>query len=167
MFLADSGNPVTLVIRSPDIATHMSRYLIDRVQAHPRITVCTGSQVTALQGQGQLESVQVTNADEHCTVECGAVFSFIGAEPASGWLSGCAALDDHGFVLTDRDLRAEHLDEAWTTLGHAPLPYETSRPGLFAVGDVRSGSTKRVAAAVGEGSACVSSIHAYLAFNTG
>jgi thioredoxin reductase (NADPH) len=167
MFLADSGNPVTLVIRSPDIAAHMSRYLVDRIQADPKITVRTGSQVTSLQGQGRLESVQVTNVDGHCTVECGAVFSFIGAEPASGWLSGCAALDDHGFVLTDRDLREDQLHEAWTTLGRAPLPYETNRPGLFAVGDVRSGSTKRVAAAVGEGSACVSSIHAYLAFNTG
>src|ERR1700751_4013569 len=80
MFLADSGNPVTLVIRSPDIATHMSRHLVDRIQIHPRITVRTGSQVTALQGQGRLESVQITNVDGHCTVECDAVFSFIGAE---------------------------------------------------------------------------------------
>jgi thioredoxin reductase (NADPH) len=97
-------------------------------------------------------------------VACDALFSFIGAEPASEWLSGCAALDDKGFVLTDWALSAHHLDDRWTPLGRAPLPFETSHPGLFAVGDVRSGSTKRVAAAVGEGSAAVRSVHDYLSF---
>ena len=93
-----------------------------------------------------------------------ALFSFIGAEPASEWLSGFAALDDRGFVLTDRSLGREHLNGRWEALGRSPLPFETSYPGLFAVGDVRSGSTKRVAAAVGEGSASVRSVHDYLAF---
>jgi thioredoxin reductase (NADPH) len=92
------------------------------------------------------------------------VFSFIGAEPSSGWLSGCAALDDRGFVLTDRSLGEEHLDARWEALGRSPLPFETSYPGLFAVGDVRAGSIKRVAAAVGEGSAAVRSVHEFLAF---
>jgi thioredoxin reductase (NADPH) len=92
------------------------------------------------------------------------VFSFIGAEPGSEWLSGCAALDDRGFVLTDRSLTPDQLDDGWTALGRGPLPFETSRPGLFAVGDVRSGSTKRVAAAVGEGSAAVRSVHEHLSF---
>ena len=92
------------------------------------------------------------------------LFSFIGADPASDWLSGCAALDDHGFVLTDRSLTDDDLDDRWDVLGRAPLPFETSHPGLFAVGDVRSGSTKRVAAAVGEGSAAVRSVHEYLSF---
>ena len=95
---------------------------------------------------------------------CAALFSFIGADPASGWLSGCAALDERGFVLTDRALDPAHLDGRWEALGRRPLPFETSHPGLFAVGDVRSGSTKRVAAAVGEGSAAVRSVHEYLAF---
>jgi thioredoxin reductase (NADPH) len=94
-----------------------------------------------------------------------ALFSFIGAEPASEWLSGFAALDDRGFVLTDRSLGKEQLDEQWEALGRAPLPFETSHPGLFAVGDIRSGSTKRVAAAVGEGSAAARSVHDYLAFD--
>jgi thioredoxin reductase (NADPH) len=80
-------------------------------------------------------------------------------------LSGFAALDDRGFVLTDRSLGREHLNGRWDALGRSPLPFETSHPGLFAVGDVRSGSTKRVAAAVGEGSAAVRSVHDYLAFD--
>ena len=96
---------------------------------------------------------------------CVALFSFIGAEPASEWISGCAALDDRGFVLTDLSLGKEHLDERWDALGRRPLPFETSHPGLLAVGDVRAGSTKRVAAAVGEGSAAVRSVHEYLAFS--
>jgi thioredoxin reductase (NADPH) len=79
-------------------------------------------------------------------------------------VSGCAALDEHGFVLTDRSLTGELLDGPWPALGRQPLPFETSYPGLFAVGDLRSGSTKRVAAAVGEGSAAVRSVHSYLAF---
>ena len=91
-----------------------------------------------------------------------ALFSFIGADPISAWLSSCAALDDRGFVLTDPS--PGHLDGQWTVLGRGPLPFETSYPGLFAVGDVRSGSTKRVAAAVGEGSAAVRSVHEHLAF---
>ncbi len=95
---------------------------------------------------------------------CRGVFSFIGADPSSGWLTGCAALDERGFVLTDLALTPEQLGEDWLTLGRSPLPFETSHPGLFAVGDLRSGSTKRVAAAVGEGSSAVRSVHQYLAF---
>jgi thioredoxin reductase (NADPH) len=95
---------------------------------------------------------------------CVALFSFIGADPASQWLCGCAVTDSKGFVLTDRALSAADLDGRWDALGRSPLPFETSYPGLFAVGDVRSGSTKRVAAAVGEGSASVRSVHEYLAF---
>src|SRR6266700_577499 len=96
---------------------------------------------------------------------CAALFSFIGADPATGWLSGCAALDEHDFVLTEGSLGEEHLAGRWEALGRRPLPFETSYPGLFAAGDVRAGSTKRVAAAVGEGSAAVRSVHEYLAFN--
>jgi thioredoxin reductase (NADPH) len=95
-------------------------------------------------------------------VPCTALFSFIGAEPNSGWLDG-VAVDEHGFVLTDRAIGPASLGDAWTATGRRPLPYETSRPGLFAVGDLRSGSTKRVAAAVGEGSASIRSVHEHLA----
>ena len=94
---------------------------------------------------------------------CTALFSFIGAEPNSGWLDGVAK-DEHGFVLTDRALDGSCIGDAWGALGAAPLPYETSWPGIFAVGDLRSGSTKRCAAAVGEGSAAIRSVHEHLAF---
>lgn len=111
-----------------------------------------------------LSSVRLSDPDGDSAVPCGGLFSFIGADPSSAWLSGCAALDDSGFVLTDLSLSDEQLDERWTALARRPLPFETSHPGLFAVGDIRSGSTKRVAAAVGEGSASVRSVHEYLAF---
>jgi thioredoxin reductase (NADPH) len=97
-------------------------------------------------------------------LRCAGLFSFIGADPSSGWLNGCAALDDRGFVVTDLSLTPDQLGQGWETLARSPLPFETSHPGLFAVGDLRSGSTKRVAAAVGEGSASVRSVHQYLTF---
>jgi thioredoxin reductase (NADPH) len=142
----------------------MSRYLVDRIEAHERIAVRTTTKIAGLDGDHALTSVRLAGAEADATLPCVALFSFIGAEPASEWLSGCATLDERGFVLTDRSLGDEHLDERWEALGRRPLPFETSHPGLFAVGDVRSGSTKRVAAAVGEGSAAVRSVHEYLAF---
>ena len=104
-------------------------------------------------------------ADTAVDLDCSALFSFIGADPNSSWLPQ-VAVDEHGFVLTDRALSAEALGQEWSALGRSPLPYETSKPGLFAVGDLRSGSTKRVAAAVGEGSAAIRSIHEHLSLVT-
>jgi thioredoxin reductase (NADPH) len=164
VFLAESGSPVTVVIRGPDLNASMSRYLVDRIETDHRIDVRTGTTITGLDGEESLSAVRVTAGDGDAVLSCAALFSFIGADPASEWLSGCAALDDRGFVLTDRLLGDEHLDERWAALGRRPLPFETSHPGLFAVGDIRSGSTKRVAAAVGEGSAAVRAVHDYLAF---
>jgi thioredoxin reductase (NADPH) len=164
MFLSDSG-PVTVVIRGDDLGQSMSRYLTDRIDAHPHITVRTGALITGLLGEPDLGAVEISDAGGKSEVPCAGLFSFIGAEPSSGWISGCAAFDDRGFVLTDRALGPDHLDERWAALGRLPLPFETSHPGLFAVGDVRSGSTKRVAAAVGEGSACVGAVHQYLSFS--
>jgi thioredoxin reductase (NADPH) len=164
MFLAEYGSPVTIVIRGPDLNARMSRYLVDRIDAHERIGVWANTKITGLDGDQELSSIRVTGPDGHATLQCVALFSFIGAEPASEWLSRCAALDERGFVLTDRSLTEQHLDARWDTLARQPLPFETSHPGLFAIGDVRAGSTKRVAAAVGEGSAAVSSVHEYLAF---
>ena len=164
VFLADSGSPVTVVVRGPDLNASMSRYLVDRIDAHDRIRVRAGTTITGLDGDETLRAVRVAGGDGDVVLSCVALFSFIGADPASEWLSGCAALDDRGFVLTDRSLGDEHLDGRWAALGRRPLPFETSHPGLFAVGDIRSGSTKRVAAAVGEGSAAVRAVHDYLAF---
>jgi thioredoxin reductase (NADPH) len=113
-------------------------------------------------GDESLTGLRITAPGGVETIASTALFSFIGAEPASQWLSDSAALDDRGFVLTDRSLGREQLNGRWRTLGRSPLPFETSHPGLFGVSDVRSGSTKRVAAAVGEGSAAVRSVHDYL-----
>src|SRR5438874_10778478 len=146
------------------LGASMSRYLVDRIEAEARIDVRTNTRITALEGDSTLTSVRVTTGGVDAVLPCAALFSFIGADPAAGWLSGCAALDARGFVLTDRPLGEEHLDGRWEALGRRPLPFETSYPGLFAVGDIRAGSTKRVAAAVGEGSASVRSVHEYLAF---
>jgi thioredoxin reductase (NADPH) len=164
LFLAEGGSRVSIIIRGPDLGKDMSRYLVDRIEADGRIEVRTSTQVVGLDGAETLSAVRVRSASGDAVLPCAGLFSFIGAEPASGWLSGCAALDEHGFVLTDRSLGEEHLDARWEALGRLPLPFETSQPGLFAVGDLRSGSTKRVAAAVGEGSAAVRSVHEYLAF---
>jgi thioredoxin reductase (NADPH) len=164
LFLADQGSRVTVVIRGKDLGAGMSRYLVDRLTSHPLIDVLTATRVVGLEGDQSLVSVRLAGPTGEETLPTAALFSFIGADPASGWLSGCAALDNRGFVLTDRALADDELDQRWTGLGRRPLPFETSRPGLFAVGDLRSGSTKRVAAAVGEGSAAVRSVHDYLAF---
>jgi thioredoxin reductase (NADPH) len=164
LFLAEKGCHVTIVIRGLDLSASMSRYLIDRVEAHERVVVRSSTSITALDGDQSLSTVLVTGKDGDDAIPCTGLFSFIGADPSSAWLSGCAALDERGFVLTDRALGPEHLDDRWEIYARSPLPFETSHPGLFAVGDVRSGSTKRVAAAVGEGSAAVRSVHEYLSF---
>ena len=161
MFLAEKASSVCVVVRRPLSAT-MSNYLVDRIANHPRVQVHEGMTVTALDGDPTLERITVSRSDQRADVECTALFSFIGAEPNSGWLDG-VAVDEHGFVLTDRALDHDALGDAWCAMGRRPLPYETSRPGLFAVGDLRSGSTKRVAAAVGEGSAAIRSVHEHLA----
>jgi thioredoxin reductase (NADPH) len=164
IFLSQSGCVVTLVIRRPDLEQEMSRYLIERVDADSNITLRTRTTIVALEGDETLRAVHLDGPDGTIVLPCAGLFSFIGANPSSGWLNGCAALDDGGFVLTDLSLTPDQLGQGWKTLDRLPLPFETSHPGLFAIGDVRSGSTKRVAAAVGEGSASVRSVHQYLAF---
>jgi thioredoxin reductase (NADPH) len=164
IFLSQGGCAVTLVIRGPDLNKDMSRYLAERVEADPQITLRTRTTVVALDGDETLRAVHLNGPDGTMVLQCAGLFSFVGADPSSGWLSGCAALDDGGFVLTDLSLTPDQLGQDWVALDRLPLPFETSHPGLFAVGDLRSGSTKRVAAAVGEGSASVRSVHQYLAF---
>jgi thioredoxin reductase (NADPH) len=164
LFLSQRGCRVKLVIRGNDLGHSMSRYLVDRVESDQNISVACQRVVAHVHGASHLEAVTLEHTDtaEHETHDVRAMFCFIGAVPATAWLAGCIDTDDGGFVLTDRDLG--HLDESatWQALGRRPLPYETSRPGIFAVGDVRAGSMKRVAAAVGEGSACVRSVHEHL-----
>jgi thioredoxin reductase (NADPH) len=159
LFLASCGCEVTVAIRRPEIESGMSRYLVDRLLANPKITVRGGTEITRLDGEHVLESVSLVGpAGEQHEQACRGLFCFIGAEPATGWLTG-VALDEHGFVRTDVQLKSDELGETWSALGRGPLPFETSVPGVFAVGDVRHGSMKRVAAAVGEGASAVRSVH--------
>jgi thioredoxin reductase (NADPH) len=159
LFLASCGCDVTVAIRRPEIESGMSRYLVDRLLADPKITVRGGTEVTRLDGDDVLESISLVGpAGELHEQACRGLFCFIGAEPATGWLTGIA-LDEHGFVRTDVQLAADELGETWAALGRGPLPFETNVPGVFAVGDVRHGSMKRVAAAVGEGASAVRSVH--------
>ena len=139
LFLANAGSAVTIVIRGPDLAASMSRYLVDRIEADKRIVVRRNTRIVALEGDEFLTGVRISGPGGEETLHSTALFSFIGADPASQWLSGFAALDDRGFVLTDRSPRPRALKGAWEALGRSPLPFETSHPGLFAVGDVRSG----------------------------
>jgi thioredoxin reductase (NADPH) len=154
VYLAAQAAKVWMIVRGPSLAATMSKYLIDRIEGLSNVEVITGAEVCALEGEGGALSA-VTWCDrvsrKPTTRPVGHLFLFIGAEPNTAWMAGCeVALDDKGFVLTGADLGA----------GHRLL--ETSRSGVFAIGDVRSGSTKRVAAAVGEGAQVVATIHAYL-----
>jgi thioredoxin reductase (NADPH) len=159
LFLADSSSGVDLVVRGPDLSAGMSRHLVDRVLAHPALTVPTSTQVTALHGDDMLRAVTLTSSSGTSTqTDCRGLFCFVGAEPATGWLTG-VAVDEDGFIRTDRDLTGDDLCAALDLFGRSPLPYETSVPGGFAVGGVRSGSMKRVAAAVGEGASAIRSVH--------
>jgi thioredoxin reductase (NADPH) len=164
LFLASKRCEVRVVLRGDDLGRSMSRYLVDRIQADARITVEHRTEIRGLHGDDRLAGVRwertATGATED--VDLSAVFCFIGAVPATSWLSECLARDRNGFVLTDRDL-GDDLPAVWAALDRHPLPLETSEPGVFAVGDVRAGSVKRVAAAVGEGSTAVRSVHEHLA----
>jgi thioredoxin reductase (NADPH) len=164
IYLAQQGSRVSIAIRGDDLAHSMSRYLIERIVADPRIDLFTRTEVRALHGDGHLAQVTLerTLDGERRTVGCSGLFCFIGADPATSWLDGAVALDAKGFVLTDRSL-PDSVTHGPDFAARDPLPFETSAPGVFAVGDVRSGSLKRVAAAVGEGSSAVRSAHEHLA----
>jgi thioredoxin reductase (NADPH) len=165
LYLAGRGSEVSLVVRGPDIAREMSAYLVDRLLVHPRVSVRCRSEVTRLDGGDFLEEISITDraADDTRAQPCSGLFCFIGAEPATDWLTGIATEDD-GFIRTDVQLTDDDLGPVWAALGRRPLPFETSVPGVFAVGDVRSGSMKRVAAATGEGASAIASVHKAIGF---
>jgi thioredoxin reductase (NADPH) len=163
LYLASRESTVCLVVRGDDLFAGMSAYLADRLVASPRVTIHTNTEVTALHGDASLGGITLTNRVTGETHEkaCTGLFCFIGAVPATDWLTGIA-LDEDGFIRTDISLVDADLGETWANLGRRPLPFETNVPGVFAAGDARSGSMKRVAAAVGEGSSAVRSVHAAL-----
>jgi thioredoxin reductase (NADPH) len=159
LHLARYAARVRLLVRGDSLAG-MSAYLITQLAATPNVEVKVRTQIAGADGETRLEALTLedTVSGQRERLPAAAVFIMIGAEPRTEWLRNRIHLDERGFVLTDRDLRRP----AWP-LKRAPLPFETSLPGVFAVGDVRHGSIKRVAGAVGEGSVVVGSVHQYLA----
>jgi thioredoxin reductase (NADPH) len=160
LHLARYCDLVTLVVRGPDLTQGMSSYLCDAIDAAPNVVVRTSSEVVDGQGDGRLESVTVrertTGAEE--TLRTDGLFVMIGAQPRTDWLPSSVGRDKFGFVLAGANASTSSL---WSQ-ARVPQPYETTVPGLFAVGDVRCGSVKRVASGVGEGSVVVSQLHEHL-----
>ena len=165
VYLAKFARRVHVLVRKADLGASMSRYLVDRVEGLENVTIHRTCAVAGLDGNGQLAAVHVANGTREASkIETKALFLFIGADANTGWLRGCVELDRNGFVLTGMSLPAGTTDaERWRAAGRAPFLLETSLPGVFAAGDVRSGSAKRVAAAVGEGSMAVSFVHEHIA----
>jgi thioredoxin reductase (NADPH) len=160
VFLAGTCRMVHLLVRSAGLADTMSQYLIRRIEEMPNITLHVRTEITALQGQDQLSQVTWKTAGKEAeTHDIGHVFLMMGALPCTGWLKSCIVLNDKGFVRTGPDLHGADLSAAKWLSARQPEFFETSIPGIFAVGDVRCGSVKRVAAAVGEGSACIQQVH--------
>jgi thioredoxin reductase (NADPH) len=161
--LAEEGHHVTLVVRASTLAGTMARYLRDRLAAEPAVEVLMGHEVRSVGGDPRLETVVAEDSatGELTRLEAAAIVVLIGARPGTGWLAGEIALDDDGYILTGPQLGAAPR-EPWQTLGREPFLVETSRPGVFAVGDVRSGSTKMVAPATGDGGMAVRFAGAHL-----
>jgi thioredoxin reductase (NADPH) len=164
VYLSQTANRVHMLVRSGQLSDTMSRYLIQRIEENPAIEMQYRTEIVGLDGDTQLERVtwQDKNTGETSTHDIRHVFIMAGASPRTEWLQGCVAMDNKGFILTGRDLDPLAHDFKWP-LSRVPLMLETSLPGVFAVGDVRAGSVKRVASAVGEGSISIYLVHRVLA----
>jgi thioredoxin reductase (NADPH) len=164
LFFSRYASKVTMLIRADDLQPTMSHYLADRIRRVPNITVMTGVEVASVAGDGHLESVTVAGpgVSGPTTLPTAALFVFIGVKPHTEAFEGIVARDESGFLLTAADLPQEHGRPRGWPLERAPFAFETNIPGVFAAGDVRSGANRRVAAAVGEGSAAIYSVQRYL-----
>ncbi|MEK7403265.1 MAG: FAD-dependent oxidoreductase [Gemmatimonadota bacterium] len=164
LFFSRYARKVTMLVRAPDLQPTMSKYLVDRIRSAPNIDVVHSVEVASVQGDGALESVTVKNPDTGAArvVPSSAMFIFIGVKPHAESFAGVLELDEAGFVVTGADLPQEHGKPRGWLLERPPFMFETNVPGVFAAGDVRSGANRRVAAAVGEGSAAIYSVHRYL-----
>jgi len=162
--LAGYARQVHVVVRKPGLGANMSRYLVERIESMKNVTIHGECTVSALGGNGRLAAVDVRDRSGGVwRLETGALFLFIGADANSQWLRGCVELDRNGFVLTGPALPAGTSEnERWRAVGRSPFLLETSLPGVFAAGDVRSGSVKRCATAVGEGAMAVNFVHQHI-----
>jgi thioredoxin reductase (NADPH) len=163
MYLSQFAKNVTILVRGNGLEESMSRYLIDQISEAPNISVMTHTTIVAAAGAGHLERVTLSCGGEQRQVPAASLFIFIGAMPRTDWIGGAVQRDEFGFVLTGPDLREENGKPVGWTLDRDPYLLETSVPGIFAAGDVRHQSVKRVASAVGEGSIAVQFTHRYLA----
>jgi thioredoxin reductase (NADPH) len=165
VFLSGSAERVALMVRRDNLGQTMSRYLIDEIEAIENIDVHYETEIREIHGDDHLGGLTVEHnpSGERRQMDVGGLFIFIGADPCTEWLDGQLAKDDDGFLLTGGDLRVTHLDVDPINGGRPAMPLETSLPGVFAVGDGRTGSIKRVASAVGEGAMAVRLVHQYLA----
>ncbi|MBZ6139502.1 FAD-dependent oxidoreductase [Streptomyces olivaceus] len=161
LFLANHASRVQLLVRGDDLNADMSRYLVDQVERHPKIEVLLHTEVRRVFGSERLEALLVEDntSGRRRELHAAALFVFIGARPRTEWLRDVLALDEKGFVLTGADAQTFADPARWAALGRGPLPLETTLPGVFAAGDVRSGSVKRVAAATGEGAMSIHLVH--------
>jgi len=164
LFFSRYARRVTMLVRAPDLVPMMSQYLVDRIRATENIEVLTGVEVAGVHGSTSLESIVVRTAATGALSErpMSAMFVFIGVKPHSDCFAGTLELDGQGFILTGADLPREHGRPRGWPLPREPYAFETSVPGVFAAGDVRATANRRVAAAVGDGSAAVYSVHRYL-----
>jgi thioredoxin reductase (NADPH) len=164
IFLSGTAERVSLLLRGGDLGASMSNYLVEQIEAIENIDVLLHTEVREIHGETNLGglTVEESRGGERRDLDVGGLFIFIGADPCTEWLDGQLAKDDDGFLLTGGDLEVSHLDVDPINGGRPAMPLETSLPGVFAVGDGRTGSIKRVASAVGEGSMSVRLVHQYL-----
>lgn len=164
VYLSRGARSVTIVVRAQSLEDSMSYYLVQQIERNPRIRVRPCTEVIGVEGEGHLEKVRLRNnttGDEE-TVDAGFLFLFIGAAPRTEWLDGVVARDENGFVVSGPDLVVDGKPPSGWPLDRLPHHLETSVPGIFAAGDVRSESAKRVASAVGEGAMAVMLVHRYI-----
>ena len=161
LFFARYAARVTLIVRKPALLPAMSHYLVDKIKSTENISVIGNTEITAVHGHGRLETLDIRNVEtgEARTLDGNALFIFIGVAPHTEAFTSLVATDDRGFILTGADAKA--AAKGWN-LDRDPLMFETTVPGVFAAGDARANANRRIAAAVGEGSAAIFSVHQYL-----